>query len=119
MDRQLVLYNPNVAEKLNSSQIWTTSSSNPGWAKDAWSLVSGVIKQAGGNSAWKQYMDEFVNKQWATDYGAKQAALAVKRFYDTASSKSMNPEWSGSTEVATLNKRSRPEHCKPIFCKTT
>ena len=37
MDRQLVLYNPNVSEKLNSSQIWTTSSSNPGWAKDAWS----------------------------------------------------------------------------------
>ena len=104
MDRQLVLYNPNVSEKLNSSQIWTTSSSNPGWAKDAWSLVSGVIKQAGGNSAWKQYIDEFVNKQWATDYGAKQAALAVKRFYDTASSKSMNPEWSGSTEVASLNK---------------
>ena len=28
----------------------------------------------------------------------------MKRFYDTASSKSMNPEWSGNSELATLNK---------------
>lgn len=100
---QVVLYNPKVAERLNANTIWTQADL-PGWGKLAWNIVTDVIGQAGGKSAWKQYIDEFTGKTWATDYGARQAALAVKRFYDTASGTSMNPEWTGNTDVATLNK---------------
>ena len=79
---QVVLYNPKVAERLNANTIWTQADL-PGWGKLAWNIVTDVIGQAGGKSAWKQYIDEFTGKTWATDYGARQAALAVKRFYDT------------------------------------
>ena len=100
----MVVYNPRVAAQLNQSPIWNKSQDDPGWANSAWQLATGIVQSAGGNSSWKHMLDEFTEKTWATDYGRGQAALAVKRFYSTASGVSMNPEWNGNTEVSLLNK---------------
>ena len=54
-------------------------------------------------------LDEFTGKKWATDYGRGQAALAVKRFYNTASGVAMNPQWNGNTEVSLLDKAANHE----------
>ena len=98
----LVPYIPQVATRLDNLVIWNKPVASPNWADDAWAMVKGVVA-GGGGSSWKKYVDEFLQKEWATDFGKRQAALTVRRFFNTAASKEMNPQWSGDSEVSLLN----------------
>ena len=108
MSTALVPYIPEVATRIDNLVIWNKPPATPNWADEAWTMVRGVVG-GGGASSWKKYVDEFLNKTWATDFGKRQAALAVKRFFDTAASKEMNPEWSGDSEVSLLNEAAHHE----------
>ena len=65
----LVPYIPEVATRLDNLVIWNKPPATPNWADEAWTMVRGVVG-GGGASSWKKYVDEFLNKTWATDFGA-------------------------------------------------
>ena len=108
---QLIKYEANqvpaIAGALDALSIWNDSSKAKRageWGKSAWDMVSSVVRNVQtGKSSWAKYMGEFVNKEWKTSFAKATAARAVKRFFDTAQSKEMNPNWDTNDEIVVLN----------------
>ena len=103
--RALTLYKPipAVSGAIDALTIWNDPVAKPGWGEEAWKRVSSIVTNQGGDSTWAKYVGEFAKKTWQTEFGKKAAAIAMRRFFDTAASPTMNPKWHGGSEVTVLN----------------
>ena len=99
-----------VSRTISKLQAWNDPEDEPHWAEKAWNAVTGVTRLLSRGSKWSKYIDEFASKRWNTDFAKKQAAKALKRFFETASSSELaNPDWSGSDELTVLNEAAHHE----------
>ena len=99
-----------ISRTISKLAAFNNPEDEPGWPEQAWTAITGVTRLLSRGSKWSKYIDEFASKKWNTDFAKKQAAKALKRFFETASSKELaNPDWTGSDEITVLNEAAHHE----------